>query len=349
VPIQKITGPDGSEMTGFVIVDLNDATGADGVVRCAKKILMDGARTMARSRTYSWALLEQRRSGASAAINVAPEHRAEGIAAFVEAVTPRVAAGEVSLDAAKGLGPAELAALDEVDRRSPQHAAPAGRATLAEDLTALGAVTAAAAALDGLDGATVALEGAGRLGPVLVDHLVRAGARVVGIGTATGTLSDPAGLDPEALIADWTEHGDALPAARGSELPADEILRTGADVLMCGSKAGLVDHEVATSMSVRVLAPIGVAPVTAKGLAVASRGGVVVLPDFLTLSGGLHSFVAAPEDTAATLSDAVRTSCAALTERSLAHAEGAYLGACIAAEEFLSSWQAELPFGRPLA
>ena len=60
---QKITGPDDSDMTGFVIIDLDDASRADGVVRSAKKVLVDGARTLARSRTYAWALMGHQISG----------------------------------------------------------------------------------------------------------------------------------------------------------------------------------------------------------------------------------------------------------------------------------------------
>jgi hypothetical protein len=98
-----------------------------------------------------------------------------------------------------------------------------------------------------------------------------------------------------------------------------------------------------------VLAPIGVAPVTAKGLAVAGRADVVVLPDFLTLSGGLHSFVADDGVTAEALIEQVGARTAELTVASMAHDDGAYLGACALAEQFLSSWQDQLPFGRPLA
>jgi hypothetical protein len=349
VPIQKITGPDGSEMTGFVVVDLDGATTADGVVRCAKKILMDGARTMARSRSYSWALLGQQRSGASAAINVAPPQRAAGIEAFVEAVLPRVQGGELSLDAAKGLGQAELAALDEVDGRSPLRRQAHGAGTVADDLEARGVLSAAAVAADGLDGATVAIEGAGALGPVLVEQLAAAGARVVAVATTSGTVADAAGLDPVALASDWLEHGESLPAARGAEAGAEEVLRTPADVLLCGSKLGLVDHHVAEALSCRVLAPVGVAPVTAKGLAVAGRAGVTVLADFLTLSGRLHSYVAGADDDADALATRVASDTERLTREALAHDEGPYLGACALAEAFLTSWQEQLPFGRPLA
>ncbi len=349
---QKITGPESSEMTGFVIVDLDGADHADGVVRCAKKILMDGARTMARSRTYSWALLGHRRSGASAAINVAPTERDGGIAAFIDAVTDRVRSGELSLDAAKGIAPEELASLTSIDARSPLHDERAARSTLADELVATSAATSAAVALGGtggLAGRTVAIEGAGTMGPALVDAVTMRGATVVAIGTTTGTLADPAGLDPAAIAASWTEHGESLPGASGSDLSPDDVLRAPADVLFCGSKVGLVDHVAATALATTVLSPIGVAPVTAKALAVAARSGVIVLPDFLTLSGSLHSFVAGPEATADSLRTAATERSSELTAAALAHDEGPYLGACALAETFLSGWRDELPFGRPLA
>ena len=349
MPIQKITGPENSEMTGFVVVDLDGALGADGVVRCAKKILLDGARTMARSRTYSWALLGEQRSGAAGGISVPPANRAEGITAFVEAVTPRVAAGELSLDAGKGVGADELAALDQVDTRSPLRNEAHGQGRLADVANATSALAAAAVALDGLDGRSVAIEGAGALGPILVGLLGEAGARVVSIGTATGTLADPGGLDPASTAAQWAEHGDALPTVAGSDLAAEDVLRAEADLLLCGSKLGLVDHQVADGLRVRVVAPVGVAPVTAKGLAVAGRNGVVVLADFITLSGAMHAERAASDATPQECLESARSTAADITTRALAHPDGAYLGACAEAEAHLSTWQEQLPFGRPLA
>ncbi len=352
MPVQKITGPDDTEMTGFVIVDIAAAGSADGIVRCAKKILMDGARTMARSRTYAWALLGVPRSGASAAINVAPAHRQRGVEAFVEAVTSRVAAGELSLDAGKGVAAEELDTLAALDRRSNLRAQPRATGVLGDELAALSAVTAAATALDGLEGRTVAIEGAATSGPLnqaVLARVAAAGAIVVAVGTPTGTLADPAGLDPLAIGASWREHGDSLPAAHNSELPPEHVLGTSADVLFCGSRLGLVDHEVAASLATKVLAPTGVAPVTAKGLAVASRAGVVVLADFLTMSGALHSFVAGDGDTADHLAQKVEGQSAEAASNALSHADGAYLGACAASEAFLAEWVDELPFGRPLA
>ena len=309
--MQKINGPDGSGTTAFVLTDLEGAPAADGIVRSAKKILVDGATMLARSRTYAWALLGQQVSGASAGINAAPPDQAEGVAAFVEAVSDRVRSGELSLDPGKGVTAEDLAPLAELDQRSPilREARPAG--TLADELLATSVVAAAAAAIGGLDGRRVAIEGGGDHLPALQALLEAAGASVV----ATG----------------------------------DEALRTEAEVLVCGSKAGVVDHTVAEQLPHRVVVPHAPIPVTAKGLAVATRRSIVVLPDFLTTSGPLHAF--RPEGTPAAEELLARANAhaAGLTTELLDHPEGPLLGACYRAEEFLRSWQDQLPFGRPLA
>jgi hypothetical protein len=349
VGLQKITGPDQSGMTGFVVVDLDGAEHADGVVRSARKILVDGARTMARSRTYAWALLGQKVSGASAGVSVDAAGHDAGIAAFVEAVRERVASGELALDAGKGVSEAELTALREVDRRNPVSRAPGTHGVLADELLATSALAAAAAAVGGLAGVRVSVEGAGPALPALLGLLGTAGARVVAVGLPSGTITDPDGFDTDGLLVGLREHGDNLPSTEGSGLAATEVLTIDSDLLFCGSRMGLVDHGIAESLPHRLVVPIGTAPVTAKGLAVAGRRGINVLADFLTTSGPLHAFRAEPSAAGDQLLAQANEHAASLTAELLDHPEGAYLGACYKAEEFLRSWQESLPFGRPLA
>ena len=83
VTVTKLTSTD-----AFYVVDLPDAPVATGVVRWAKKILLGGAEDLARSLTYSYAVLGQQVSGASAGINAEPDGRAEAIAHFVTEVSP---------------------------------------------------------------------------------------------------------------------------------------------------------------------------------------------------------------------------------------------------------------------
>ena len=114
-------------------------------------------------------------------------------------------------------------------------------------------------------------------------------------------------------------------------------------------RALFVDHHNVDGITARTLLPLTPLPITARGLAHATRGGIVVLPDFVTLAGPL---VAHWPDAAATsdsvVADAAARVGAAIGE-SLKHEEGPLLGACVAAEAFLLTWQTELPFGRPIA
>ena len=99
----------------FIAFDLDDAPGAVGIVRRARKILQDGAKLLARSTTYSFATFEMQRGGASAGINAEDDARAEAVAAFAGEAGELVSAGRLSLDAGKGVDPAEKKGLaDEV-------------------------------------------------------------------------------------------------------------------------------------------------------------------------------------------------------------------------------------------
>ncbi|MHB1137420.1 MAG: Rossmann-fold NAD(P)-binding domain-containing protein [Microthrixaceae bacterium] len=349
MPLQKITAAESVPMTGFVITDLEGAERATGVVRLAKKVLQDGARTMARSQTYAWAVLGQRISGASAGISVEPAARAEALAAFIGAVAPRVEAGELSLDAAKGVGPDDLIALAEVDVRPAVRRSATPTGTLVDVLLAHGASTAAAATLGDLAGRRVAVEGAGAATGAVLAELAARGAVLVALATGTGAVVDADGLDVAALLAAWAEHGDGLPGALGSDVPAGVVLGADADVLLCGSKLGLIDHEVAAGLGAGLVVPIAPAPVTAKGLAVATRRGTTVLPDFVTTCGPLFADHPGDGATEASLREEVASTVTEVLGSVADHPEGPVLGACYRAEDFLRTWQERLPFGRPLA
>ena len=282
-------------------------------------------------------------------MNVPPETAEAGIAEFTGAVRDQVASGALSLDAGKGVRPDQLASLAEVDTRGPLRLEARPLGTLADELLARGVLAAAAAALGGLDGRTVTIEGAGTATAALVALAAEAGAKVMAVATTRGTVLDAGGLDPTSLLEGLAEHGEGLPAALGSELSPGVALETDAEVLLCGSKAGLIDHLTAAALPQPIIVPVGAAPVTAKGLAVAATRGHIVLPDFLTTSGPLHAWAPGAPATADEVVAAVEAFVGDTTTEILDHDEGAFLGASYRAEEFLRTWQERLPFGRPLA
>lgn len=151
--IEKLTGTD-----AFLAIDLEGAPCSAGVVRAAPKVLQGGAQAMARTATYTFAIRELEVGGMSAGINTPPEGRDDAVAAFVAAIAPRAAAGELIVDAGRGVDPSSLAELAAADPRPTIRHEQVDGLSLEEHLRGLGAVVAAEAALGSLDGLVAAVE-----------------------------------------------------------------------------------------------------------------------------------------------------------------------------------------------
>ena len=119
-----------------------------------------------------------------------------------------------------------------------------------------------------------------------------------------------------------------------SENPFDET----ADILFCGSKMGVIDHEIAEKLSFSVIVPTAALPITTRAVAVCKRRNILALPDFITTAGPLIKDKNLTEETLSSIVNEV-----------IDHADGPLMGACERAEVYLSTWQSELPFGRPMA
>jgi hypothetical protein len=334
--IQKL-----ASTAGFLAIDLTDPPSAAGVVRSGPKILQSGAKDLARSLTYTFASFGMRRAGLSGGLDATPEARADAVAAMVAELADAVGAGRLSLDAGKGIDPSELATLNAMDARNPQRAEHAAAAHVA------GVVAAAEAALGGLAGRTAAIEGFGATGPALVEALAGAGASVVTVATGAGSLSTTAGLDPGTVATTWAEHGDNLVAALAAAdpEPAWKALIAPVDVLIVGSKTGVITHSNAERVAARAVVPHAPLPYTTRAMLMMERKGAVVVPDFLATAGTVLTDWA---DGQPSVTDAARRVAEAV-RAAASHERGCFLGACFAAEQFLSTWQETLPFGRPLA
>ena len=352
--MRKLSGAD-----AFVVVDLDGAEGSAGLMRLAPKILPSGVRELARSATYTFAAVGMRRSGASGGINARPDGRNDALTAFLAECEPWVGAGEFLPDPGKGLTAADLAPLQAHDPRHPIRLSDAGGTSLAEHLAGQGAVAAAAAALDGLEGRRIVIEGCGPAGVAAAEAAAGRGAVLAGVATEKGfcAAAGTGGLDASALRGAWTEHGAAF--VQHLDAPSSEpgdVWSAATDVLLVGSKMGALDHNIAGGLDVSAVACLHPIPFTTRALVILQAAGAVVLADFVCLAGPL--FAAWPGELAGLEGDAVTPegvraaaleAIANLVSETAGHPEGAFLGACHHAESFLRTWRDELPFGRPLA
>ena len=336
-----------SEVDAFVALDLDGAEAASGPVRWARKILQGGAKDLARSQTYTYAALQMRRSGASAGVNAEAPARAGAVAAFVAEAAALVADGTYLPDPAKGVGEDDLASLRDGDARNVSRLG--AFAAACEGVSAAAAADAAV----GLDGRTAVVEGFSANGAALASEVIARGGRVVAVSSAQGCLSGSGGLDAAALAQAWDDHGDkALTALAGGDGTLDEpgaLWATGADVVFAGSRMGVVHHGVAEVLECRALVPCGRLAYTSKALAVCRREGIAAVPDFVAMAGSTVAAWSSPDAADGEVRAEVAGTVAALMADALGSDDGPFLGACYAAEAFLSTWQDELPFGRPLA
>ncbi len=335
------------DVDAFVALDLAGAEAASGPVRWARKVLQGGAKDLARSQTYTYAALQMRRSGASAGISAEAPARAEAVAAFVAEAAALVPDGTYLPDAAKGVAEADLAQLRDADPRTVDRLG-----AFAAACDGLSAAVAADAAV-GLEGHTAVIEGFSATGPALAGAVTDRGGRVVGLATAEGSLAAEGGFDPAALAEAWAEHGDkALSALAGSDDGLEKpgaLWGIGADVVFAGSKMGVAHHGIAEGLECRALVPSGRLAFTSKALAVCRRGDIAAVPDFVALAGSSISAWSSPDTGDEEVRSEIIETVTALMADALGSDDGPFLGACYAAESFLSTWQDQLPFGRPLA
>ncbi len=341
--IEKLT-----DAPAFVAIDLDDAEVSSGPVRWAGKVLQAGARELARSQTYTYAALGMRHGGASAGISAPPPERDAAVAAFVAGIAPLVESHTYLPDPARGVGADDLAPLAPHDPRATDRLAPP-EPTGAQRAEAVSVAVSADAAV-GLDGRSVVVEGVDLRTPALVAALVERGATVVGLATRTASVVRPDGLTPDEVRDAFAAHGTgAVGGALGPDGPPERIWGVDSGVVIAGSTMGVVDHVRAAGISAAALVPGARLAVTARGLAVLSRAGCVVVPDFLALAGSTIAAWADPDLDEGDVSALVVDRVGDLVAAAVAHEGGAFLGACRAAEAFLASWRDELPFGRPLA
>ena len=344
-----------NEADGYVAVDLQGTTSdgsaieSVGVIRSARKILQGGGKELARSVTYSFALLGQQRGGASSGLNAEADARPEALAAVLPELKVMAESGLFLARPGKGISADDLASLSAVGSRSDLTVAEVEGSSLADHLEGVGAAAVASATAGGLDGRTVVIEGFGANGPALARQVTEWGAKVVALSTSDGAVLRPGGFDTNALAEGWTTSGAAMIETLGEVEPAWKATIQKADIVFAGSKMGAISHANADKLATAIIVPTGPIPVTARAYAMLRRADVAVLPDFLSLAGPLMAMWPADGAATDTIEAEVIAKLTELTNQVGEHERGHLFGAFVQAETFLAAWRESLPFGRPLA
>ncbi|WP_374243768.1 Glu/Leu/Phe/Val dehydrogenase [Zoogloea sp.] len=149
--------------------------------------------------------------------------------------------------------------------------------------------TAEAARHIGLEiaGARVAVQGFGNVGEAAARLFADAGAKVVALQDATGTIHNPAGLDVRATKA-WSLAHRALAGAPGSEPMADaDFWGVDADILIAAAMENQITAANAGRIRARLITEGANGPTTPEADLILQDKGVTVVPDVLANAGGV--------------------------------------------------------------
>jgi len=138
-----------------------------------------------------------------------------------------------------------------------------------------------------LKGATVAVQGFGKVGSVAAEQLSRAGARVVAIGDITGALYNARGIDLEGAAGWARKHRTLDGYVEGTSLTNDELLTLDVDVLVPAALENVITTKNAACVRARIICEGANGPTTAAADPILEENGVFVIPDILANAGGV--------------------------------------------------------------
>ena len=138
-----------------------------------------------------------------------------------------------------------------------------------------------------LEGATVAVQGFGKVGGVASRLLCQAGARVVAVSDSRRGIHNAQGLDMDAIW-DLKAAGGFLPDfPGGDQITNEELLALPVDILIPAALEGQVHGRNAAAVRARLLVEGANGPVTPEADDILAENGVFLVPDILANAGGV--------------------------------------------------------------
>ncbi|WP_265304001.1 Glu/Leu/Phe/Val dehydrogenase dimerization domain-containing protein [Verminephrobacter eiseniae] len=157
------------------------------------------------------------------------------------------------------------------------------------DMTGLGAVIAAEAAVGSLQGKRLLIQGAGVVGMGVAVRAAARGAVVVGLSDVDRAILSPAGLPMAQQVLAAREAGQpfsmaTLAAIGGAWAPRDALLAQSADILFLAAGSHVVSGEQAQFIQAGVVVEASNFGLTDEANAVLARRGIPVVPDAISSS-----------------------------------------------------------------
>ena len=141
--------------------------------------------------------------------------------------------------------------------------------------------------MKGMDsiGATVAIQGFGKVGYWAAIALEKMGLKIVAVSDVGGGVT---GFESVAEVFDHSRANGALAGAPGTDsITNQELLGLKVDVLIPAALADSITQATAPSVKAKIVVEGANAPTTPEGDAIMNSNGILVVPDILANSGGV--------------------------------------------------------------
>ena len=138
-----------------------------------------------------------------------------------------------------------------------------------------------------LEGATVAVQGFGKVGAIAAQLLHREGARVVAVSDSSSALYNERGLDCDALMPHREDRIPLAQAQGGDQISNAELLSLPVDFLIPAALEGQLHGGNANNVRARFIVEGANGPTTPEADAIFAEKEIVLVPDILANSGGV--------------------------------------------------------------
>lgn len=138
-----------------------------------------------------------------------------------------------------------------------------------------------------LSGARVAVQGFGAVGQHGALFLSQKGAKLVAASDTKGTISDPAGLDVEALVALKRAGKSVVDYGQGKTGGVAAIVDVDCDIWIPAARPDVIGMENAARLKARLILQGANIPITREAELALHARGVLSVPDFIANAGGV--------------------------------------------------------------
>ena len=138
-----------------------------------------------------------------------------------------------------------------------------------------------------LEGATVAVQGFGKVGSTVARLLAREGCKVIGISDMKGGIYSAKGLDVDSVFNHCKETGSVVEYKEAEAITNAELLALQCDILVPAALEGQLHKGNAASVKARMIVEGANGPTTAEADKILSDNGVFIVPDILANTGGV--------------------------------------------------------------